>query len=197
MALMAGVATLSAAPVSIGFEVPQGTYVPTPGVTQELTNQFSSLGIIFQDISSPGRGAIAGQCGPGNGLVSLFGFGADFAGCGDTTPNLDIVFVDPSNPLNPAYTTSFSILNTDGTLQLSAYDIFGNLLGSTSNFSGTLSLSGIGQIARVNLLSLDQNPTTMDDLNFEAVTPFAPVPEPGTWGLLTLGFGALALRKRR
>jgi PEP-CTERM motif len=181
---------------TIGFEIAEGTYVPTPGVAQNVKNQFASLGIIFQDVANPALGVTLGKCGPGNGAVALFGHGADFAGCGDTTPNFDILFVDPANPLNAGYTTSFSVVNFDGLIQLSAYDIGGNLLGSTSAFSGTLSLSGIGQISRVNLLSLDQDPTTMDDISFADVTPLAAVPEPGTFVLLSAGLALLAFRRR-
>jgi hypothetical protein len=189
---------LSAAPVFIGFEVNQANYVPTPGTTQEVTNQFAPLGIVFSDVASPGHGAVLGKCGPGNGAVALFGFGADFGGCGDTTPNLDILFVDPANENNPAFTTAFSVYNFDGLIRLSAYDIDGVLLGSTQSSSGLLSLSGIGQIARVNLLSLDQDSTTMDDVTFESVTPFnQQIPEPASLLLLGSGLALVALRKRR
>jgi hypothetical protein len=165
------IGSASAAEIFIGFEIAQGNYIPTPGVIQDVKDEFAPLGIIFEDVADPSKGATLGQCGPGSGRVSLFGSGSDFPGCGDTTPNLNILFVDPNNPANSAFTTSFSILNTDGLVQLSAFDIDGNLLGSTQNFSGTLSLSGIGQISRVNLLSLDQDPTTMDDIRYEMVTP--------------------------
>ncbi len=188
---------LSAATVFIGFEVNQGNYVPTPGTPQEVTNQFAPLGIVFSDVDSPGHGAVLGKCGPGNGAVALFGYGFN-SGCGDYTPNLDILFVDPTNESNPAFTTAFSVFNFDGLIRLSAYDIDGVLLGSTQSSSGLLSLSGIGQIARVNLLSVDQDPTTLDDITFESVTPLVQqIPEPASLLLLGSGLALVALRKRR
>jgi hypothetical protein len=127
--------------------------------------------------------------------VSLFGFGNDFQGCGDTRPDLDVLFVDPTDPARPAFTDAFSIVNTDGLLQLSAYDHDGVLLGSASAFAGVLSVSGVGRIFRVNLLSIDQDPTTLDDITFTAVTP---VPEPTSVMLLVSGLalGAGVARRR-
>jgi hypothetical protein len=191
--------TAQAAPVTIGFDSAVGTYVPTPGSIQNVKNEFSSLGIVFQDVADPTKGVTLGQCGPGNGPVSLFGYGNDFPGCGNTRPNFDILFVDPSQPGNGAYTTAFSIFNTDGMIRISAYDALNNLLGQTQAFSGTLSLSGIGNISRVNVQSIDLDPTTLDDVSFEAVTPLASgnVPEPASIALLGLGaIGMGALRRK-
>ena len=189
----------NAAPVTVTFEDAVGTYTPTPGSTQDVKNEFASLGFIFEDISDPSQGATLGKCGPGNGAVSLFGFGNDFAGCGDTTPDLRIIFVDPADGTSPAYTTSVSLLNTDGLIEMSAFDIFGNLLGSVSNSSGILSLSGIGQIAMLTIISLDQDPTTLDDLTFEMVTPFdgSEIPGPAAFVLFGTGMAAFNLMRRR
>ena len=193
-------AAFPAGAATIGFDVAQAGYNPTPGVVQEVKDQFGSLGVVFRDVDSPGHGAIAGRCGPGNGPVALFGFGNDYDGCGDTTPNLDIVFVDPSNISAAGYTTSFSIYNYDGLVRASAYDSLGSLLGMTHTFTGSLSLNGIGNISRVNLRSLDLNPTTMDTLEFGEVNAVAAaVPEPSTYALMFGGFAAVAavVRKRK
>lgn len=188
----------NAATVVIGFDVAQAAYTPTPGVIQEVTNQFGSLGVIFRDQKSPGRGATLGKCGPGNGAVAFFGFGNDFSGCGDTRPNIDIDFVDPFNNALDGFTTSFSIQNFDGLIQATAYDSLGSVLGTTQNFSGLLSFAGIGNISRVNLLSLDQDPTTMDDLSFEGVIGIgSAVPEPATWAMMIFGFGMVGSAMRR
>ncbi len=175
---------------TITFDVAQAGYTPTPGVTQEVADQFASLGVLFRDRVAVGHGATVGQCGPGAGPVSLFGYGADFPGCGNTTPNLDILFVDPTNAANAGFTTSFSIYNYDGLVKATAYDRNGLELGSTQTYSGSLSFAGIGNISRVNLLSLDRDPTTMDTLTFGPVA--AAVPEPEMFlmaaaGLLVVG----------
>lgn len=185
-----------AAPVTVTFDDPVANYTPTPGVAQDVTDEFAPLGFIFQDANNPAFGATLGRCGPGDGPVSLFGHGADFGGCGDTTPNLNILFVDPSNSSNRAFTTSFSIFNFDGLIKMTAYDINDVELGSTQLFNGLLSLSGIGQIARINLVSLDQDPTTMDTMTFEAVTPIT-VPEPASFALVALGAVGMAFTRRR
>jgi len=188
----------SAAVVAIGFDVAQAGYTPTPGVIQEVTNQFGSLGVIFRDQKSPGRGATLGRCGPGNGPVAFFGFGNDFAGCGDTQPNIDIDFVDPFNNALDGFTTSFSIFNFDGLIKATAYDALGGILGTTQTFNGALAFSGIGNISRVNLVSLDQDPTTMDDLSFEGVIGVgSAVPEPATWAMMLAGFGMAGAAMRR
>lgn len=190
-------APVLAAPVVVTFDVAVANYVPTPGVIQNVKNEFSPLGFVFEDVANPAMGATLGKCGPGNGPVALFGFGNDFPGCGDTTPNMNILFVDPANPANPAYTTSFSIFNFDGLIQMSAYDIDDNLLGSVQNDNGLLSLSGIGQISRINFLSLDQDPTTMDTMTFEEVVPLQGVPEPGISALIGIALLGAGLARRR
>ncbi len=191
----------NAANVFVGFDIAQAGYTPTPGTIQNVTNQFGSLGIIFRDQKTVGQGATLGRCGPGNGAVAFFGFGSNAGGtCGDFRPNIDIDFVNPSNNALDGYTTAFSILNFDGVIKATAYDGLGAILGTTQNFSGVLSLSGIGNISRVNLQSVDQDPTTLDDLNFEAVIGVAgAVPEPATWLMMIFGFGLVggAMRYRQ
>jgi hypothetical protein len=182
--------------ITITFDDIIADYTPTPGVTQDVTDEFSSLGIVFQDVLDPSLGATLGNCGPGDGPVSLFGHGNDFAGCGDTTPNLNILFVDPSNSNNQAYTSLFSVFNFDGLIKMTAFDMNNVELGSVQASSGLLSLSGIGNISRINLLSLDQDPTTLDTISFESVTAISnDIPEPSTLAIFALGMIGLASRR--
>lgn len=197
--LFAGVA--NAALITVTFEDAVADYTPTPGVAQDVTSEFASLGFIFQDATDPSLGATLGKCGPGDGDVALFGHGNDFSGCGDTTPNLNILFVDPSDSNNAGYTTSFSIFNFDGLIRMTAFDINDVELGSTELFSGLLSLSGIGQISRINLLSLDSDPTTMDTMTFETVVALEsdsiPAPAPATVALFMVGVFGLGFTRRK
>lgn len=190
---------VQAATVTIGFDAAQAGYTPQSAQNrQEVTNQFASLGVVFADQKSPGRGVTIGNCGPSDGPLALFGFGADFDFCGDTRPNFNINFVDPANAAAGGYTTMVSLLNFDGLIKLTAFDANGAELGSTQAFNGTLTLSGIGNISRVNVQSLDQDPTTLDNLAFESVLAVGPgVPEPATWAMMIAGFGLAGAAMRR
>jgi hypothetical protein len=200
LALAAG--TANAAVVTVTFDSAVANYTPTPGTLQNVKNEFAPLGFVFADQKTPGQGATLGQCGPGDGPVSLFGFGVN-GSCGDYYPNLDIDFVNPGNSALDGYTTFFSIMNYDGTILATAYDALGAVLGTTQNYSGALTFSGIGNISRVNLKSTDGDATTLDTLQFEAVigvpAPGGPnaVPEPATWAMMIGGFAIVGASMRR
>jgi hypothetical protein len=182
--------------ITISFDDAISNYTPTPGVIQDVTDEFSSLGIVFQDALVPSLGATLGRCGPGDGPVALFGHGNDYPGCGDTTPNLNILFVDPSNSNNQAFTSMFSVYNFDGLIKMTAFDVNNVELGSVQTNSGLLSLAGIGNISKINLLSLDQDSTTLDTISFESVTTIpTDVPEPSTLAIFALGMIGLASRR--
>ena len=188
-----------ATPITVTFDTAVADYTPTPGVVQHVTNEFAALGFIFQDAVNPQYGATLGKCGPGEGAVALFGYGNN-GSCGNYTPNLNILFVDPTDASNKAFTTSFSIMNYDGLIQMTAYDEFDNVLGATQLYQGLLSLSDIGQIYRINLLSLDNDPTTLDTMTFGSVTPNqvqAQVPEPTSIALIGMGLIGLSLTRRK
>lgn len=191
------------ATVTITFDAPQAGYTPSPQfVTQNIYDQFASLGILFRTAGNYALGATAGDCtgGVGSDPVHLYGSGSDYPGCGDTTPNIDFLFVDPANSAVASFTTAFSLLVTDGSgTTLTAYDALGNILGiatTTSGFNERIGISGVGDIARVNVTT-PFDATAYDDLQFADVASTGAVPEPGTWAMMLLGFGAVGFAMRR
>lgn len=193
--LLAASGLANAGLISIDFDSAQAGYTPlAQGVTQIIDNQFASLGIIFEN-------AQVGDCtgGVGSDPVHLYGPGP--GSCGDTTPDINMYFVDPSNSLNNAYTDFFSILVTDGNgTTINAYDINDSLIGSVSTVAGgfdeTLTLSGIGNITWLNIFT-PSDATAYDDIVFEEVTAVASVPETATLALLGLGLAGIGFSRRR
>jgi hypothetical protein len=191
------------ATVTITFDTPQAGYTPSAQfVTQDISDQFASLGILFRTTGNYALGATVGDCtgGVGSDPVHLYGSGSDYPGCGDTTPNIDFLFVDPTNSAVASFTTAFSLLVTDGSgTVLTAYDALGNVLGiatATSGFNERIGISGVGDIARVNVTT-PADPTAYDDLQFADVASVGAVPEPGTWAMMLLGFGTVGFAMRR
>jgi PEP-CTERM motif len=191
--------------VSITFDVAQAGYVPgAQGVPQDISNQFASLGLLLTDVEH-GTAASIGDCTGGVGsdphhLYGARGRGDQFGSCGDTTPNLDFLFVNPADSMQAAYTTAFSLLVTDGSdTVMTAYDMFGAVLGSISTgnngFNQRIGLSGIGQIARINVRTASDY-TAYDDLEYEEVQAFGAVPEPASFALAGLALLALARSRK-
>jgi hypothetical protein len=195
----------NAALVSITFDTPIAGYTPT-GLQQALTTQFDSLGLRIVDVGNGNVAPSTGDCTGGVGsdpfhLYGAIGQGDFFGGCGDTTPNLDFLFFSPGNPAQAGYTTSFSILITDGgDTVLTAYGLNGSLLATVNSVSSsneTLSVSGVGPISRVNVRTPFDS-TAYDDLAFESVqTVGTNVPVPSTLALIGLAVLGLAGTARR
>lgn len=197
----------SAALVSINFDSAQANYTPlAQGVTQVVTNQFAPLGILFRNGASSTQGVVVGDTTGGVGSDPVHLYGNNGAGGYDTTPDINVYFVDPANSSLPGYTDFFRMMVTDGhPTTMTAYDTNGFVLG-VANTTGSpsqgefISLSGIGQISRINIVT-PGNQTGYDDISFNEVQPLsANVPEPATmtiWAIGALGLAGAAYRRRK
>jgi hypothetical protein len=200
---------------SINFENPPSGLVPNSSfiagtsvdADAQLTNQFESLGAIFNTIGGSPYAALI-DLGTGHAVSGTNGVGTvSSANTLDYTLDLDILLVVPGT-LTPAVTDTISIRGDEipsfGNVIYSAYDTLGNLVASgvTQDQGGsTFSLSAPG-IHEFRLHSVNGD-VAYDDLVFD--TPVAPsptgpsgAPEPATLGLsgLALAAGLLGLRKR-
>ena len=125
--------------------------------------------------------------------------GATFSGFNGISSSMSFLFASDI--------TSFSLDasrangSSDGTVTLYGY-LNGSLtstnsvaLGAINNWS-TLGLTGLFDQVTVTGTGSGFHPFGIDNVNFTFGT--APVPEPGTWAMMLLGFGGigLAMRKR-
>ncbi|MDP1025886.1 PEPxxWA-CTERM sorting domain-containing protein [Sphingomonas sp. KR1UV-12] len=120
---------------------------------------------------------------------------------GGASTDFDLMFVDPGNPARKGSTSSFSIdVDAGSKAMLTAYDESGRLLGvadrSTVDGMGErLTLTGLGDIARIHVSG--RGPIAVADLSFADVKTGSRLPEPATWAMLMIGFGATAALIRR
>jgi hypothetical protein len=169
------------------------------GIGVSVTNQFSSLGITFDNATALTAGISLNEIDfpplSGATVVSNLANGI-----------MSLIFTVPVSDAVGYFTYD----TPDGGLLISAYDAFGSLLGtvnslfnnntadsfgdigSTSNES--LHVFGLGPIAR---LDIDPNggDFTLDD--FTATPVSASVPEPGSLLLMASGLAALVGWRRR
>jgi hypothetical protein len=181
--------------ISIGFEEVQAGYKPQPQFKpQIISNQFASLGIVFEN-------ALVGDCTNaafGTGVVHLYSEGS--GACGDYTPDIKMFFVNPNDINERAFTTFFSILVTDGNdTTLEAYDVNNNLLTSVSTMNGgkneTLTLEEVGDIAWLNIFSISDG-TGYDDILFEEVKLFS-VSEPFGLTIMALALSGIGFSRKK
>lgn len=157
--------------------------------------RYAGLGVTFQgtDDSSTWGGNSAGD--PGNwGLEGTNG--ATFAGFNGNSYALTLLF----GSLISSFSLDASRSNgsSDGTITIEAL-LNGSSVGTDSEALGsintwsTLSLAGSFDEIRITGTGTGFHPFGIDNIVFNGTA----VPEPGTWAMMLLGFGAVGFAMRR
>jgi len=212
---LAVMAPLAARAASINFDtnlpvglVPNSTYLAGASVdaAAQLTNQFESLGAIFNTIGGAPYAALI-DLGVGHAVSGSNGIGTVSSGNTlDYALNLDIFLVVPGT-LTPAVTDLISIQGDQypsfGQVYFSAYDVNGKQIATgqaTDTGATTFSLSAPG--IHEFRLSSENNDVAYDNLVFD--TPVSPTdpgpvsaPEPSTLGLAGLALAGVYTLKRK
>jgi hypothetical protein len=193
--LAAGVVALAAiasAPAQ-ATSIPDGTagvlVVPTPAVNLAGTPKtFSVSGLTFQNFGTGGFGSVAGHTGVMSGVVSFSGtVGATIA-----QSLSDFLTFDDGLGGNFEFSVS-SVKTLAYTSDPSATGVTLYLLGSTLD-------TVLGYASTPTSLTLTFNSTNSSPFTASAtlaVPPSGSVPEPATWGMIVVGFGAMGAAMRR
>jgi hypothetical protein len=161
------------------------------------------------DFETTGLGAPTTIGGAVNGDYSNLGLsfdGASYFQCGGGCPTPDHgAFISGANTLSPFTVTfagladNFSAVNVSfSSVIATAFDSSNNVLGSDSSFTNfnlddiLLPYSGISYITFS--FNGDQAGYGVDNFSW---TPEGGVPEPSTWAMMLLGFGAVGFSLRR
>lgn len=184
---------------TINFDIDQASFIAPAASTGNdggvvVTDQFSSLGVLFSDYyGTTGEGIwVRNSLYGGSSPNVAYSYWPDWPFHDDTMTRIVMDFVDPLNSSKDGYVTSISGFWTDPETgsTLTAFDKDGNQIGQVmSQVSGgngeTLSLSGIGYISKVEWYAADH--TGLDNLIFSDVMAYSPVPEPATFILFSIG----------
>ena len=172
-----------------------------------LTNQYAPVGVVFSGyeegiaVSQPiattqFSGQVGGAPVSGKWLLNLDANNS-------RADLIRMVFSGPVSGIKFDYipfgslgaSTRLQAYNTGGTT------IFDDVIGGTTvinsniHYTGLIALSGV---ARLDILQPgDDEPWGMDNLRFDRASGAAPVPAPGSLGLLGVGLLGLARRRRR
>lgn len=180
-----------------------GSAVPT---ASQLTNQYlASDGVSFTSLAGYAAVVDHGAGNPSASVPNIIG-GTTSGGALDYNAPITISFFLPASTSTAAVTSFFKIQGDyfplgSGGVSAQAFDINGNLLGSTSDTDDkafgiagpvlTFSLSGIHSV----VISGDNGTVGFDNLEFGSLA--AAVPEPGIVALMLSGLGLMAWVARR
>lgn len=182
-----------------------GALVPGPA---QLSTQFlGTFGVSFS--SAGGFAAVVDHGFPAltPSGTNIFG-GTTADGRLGYTSTISAAFFDPFNSATKATTTRVRVLGDlygigSGTITLTAYDQFGAVLAQSTDTDDKP--FGQGPVVEVNAAGIHSitlvgtsGTVGFDNFEFESVTPISGgVPEPATWAMMLLGFGALGAEMRR
>ena len=199
LALMTGASMAIAASSASAAVITFDEFAPanTNGVIP--SNRYASLGVTIQatDDGSTFGGIANGD--PGNWDLNGTN-GAIFSGFNG--PSYSMSFLFASDITTFSLDAARAAGSSDGTITLYGY-LNGSLTSSNSvvlgaiNSWSTVGLMGLFDQVTVTGTGTGFHPFGIDNVNFSSGPVAGPVPEPGTWAMMLLGFGGVGMTMRR